>query len=129
MVLTDINWVVTRMKLIQCIISIFLLSLSLSSYADTIDYYGVDLHATTPITSPENIQILSRAPKNKHYAILGDVQVEHYNVFGIKRQRATIHNILQYKASDMGGDAIINIHHDKKGMIVATVIKFDDATA
>ena len=66
----DINWVVTRMRLIQYIISILLLSLSLCGYANSTDYYGVVLHATTPMISPENIQVLSNAPKNKHYSVL-----------------------------------------------------------
>ena len=85
-------------------------------------------HTIVYANPPESIKILSKTPIQGEYTTLGNVYAESINSFGIKRQEATIHSILQHKAAEIGGDAIINahLHHEN---IVATVIRLNDPVA
>lgn len=57
------------------------------------------------------------------YTIIGKGTISKFNVGGIKRQTATLHDAMRNLAASMGGDAIINIEHDDKS-ITATVIAY-----
>jgi hypothetical protein len=63
--------------------------------------------------------------KNLHtpYQVIGTAAVSQFNSVGVKRQEATIHDIMRELAASLDGDAVINM--DKNGNVVkGTVISF-----
>lgn len=60
---------------------------------------------------------------NKPYVVLGQETVSKYNLVGIKRQEANIHDAMRQLAATLGGDAVIDIatHQDN---ITGTVISY-----
>lgn len=115
---------VARMKPIKCIIFGLITLFALAACADE----QPSSHSILYTTHPENVKILSETPNRGEYTTLGSVYAEHFNIFGIKRQRATIHSILQNKAAELGGDAIMKTRL-KDDSIVATVIRLNSSTA
>lgn len=59
------------------------------------------------------------------YKVVGKETVSQYNLVGIKRQEASIHDAMRDLAASMGGDAIIDVVHDDK-TVSGTVIGFED---
>ncbi len=58
---------------------------------------------------------------NNPYTVLGQATVSKYNLVGIKRQDATIHDAMRTMAASMGGDAIIDVkkdYHSVSGTVI-----------
>jgi PBP1b-binding outer membrane lipoprotein LpoB len=72
---------------------------------------------------PVNVSFLIREIPNRPYKVLGVAEVSKFNTEGIKRQDATIRDLMREQAASLDGDAIINIKNDGK-KITATVIAF-----
>ncbi len=72
---------------------------------------------------PVNVSFLNRNIPNRPYKVLGVAEVSKFNTEGIKRQDATIRDLMREQAASLDGDAIIDIKNDDK-KITATVIAF-----
>jgi hypothetical protein len=72
---------------------------------------------------PVNVSFLNRQVPDRPFKVLGEAKVEKYNAVGIKRQEATIRDLMREQAASLDGDAIINIKNDEK-TITATVIAY-----
>ncbi len=59
------------------------------------------------------------------YKVIGKETVSKYNIVGIKRQEASIHDAMRSLAASMGGDAVIDVKHDDK-TVSGTVIGFEN---
>lgn len=59
------------------------------------------------------------------YRILGTETVSKFNTVGIKRQEASIRDVMRNLAASMGGDAVINIQRDDKS-VFGTIIAYQD---
>ncbi len=57
------------------------------------------------------------------YTVIGEAVVSKYNLRGIKRQDATIHDAMRTVAASMGGDAIIDIKGTHEA-VVGKVISY-----
>ena len=57
------------------------------------------------------------------YQVLGEAKVSKFNTVGIKRQEATMRDLIRQQAASLGGDAVINFRHDDK-TISATIIAY-----
>lgn len=115
---------VPRMKPLKCIIFGLIVLFVLAACAEE----QPTSHSILYTTLPENVKVLKNTPSRGEYTTLGSVYAEHFNLFGIKRQQATIHSILQNKAAELGGDAIIKTHSQDDN-IVATVIRLNSTVA
>lgn len=75
-------------------------------------------------TNPLAVSLYPRAiDLNVRYTVLGEAKVSRYNMGGLKRQDAIIHDVMRTVAASMGGDAIVDI----KGtgdMVSGKVIKY-----
>ena len=75
---------------------------------------------------PMTVSFYSHAtPLKKQYTVIGKETVSKYNVAGLKRQQAVIHDAMRKVAAAMGGDAVINIEHNNK-VVTATVITYEN---
>jgi len=72
---------------------------------------------------PVNINFLNAEAPTRPYKILGKTIVSKYNLVGIKRQEATIRDLMRQQAASLGGDALINVKHNDQ-WIRATVIAY-----
>ena len=74
----------------------------------------VDKTTTTKFkaTRPNSVK-LNANPKAPHKTI-GEVYVSRYNIWGIKRQTGVINDLMQTQAAKAGGNAVTNIHMNKK---------------
>lgn len=92
-------------------------------------------HKVTSKATPPNAQYFPKNPMTvsfyptgkdpKHpYVVLGKETISKYNVVGIKRQEASIHDAMRNLAAAMGGDAVINIQLDGK-TVTGTVIAYE----
>jgi hypothetical protein len=72
---------------------------------------------------PVNVSFLNHSYPDRPYKILGEAKVSKFNSEGIKRQEATIRDLIRDQAASLDGDAIINIKADQQ-TITATVIGF-----
>lgn len=57
------------------------------------------------------------------YKVIAKETVSKFNAGGIKRQKATLHDVLSQLAASVGGDAIINVKQDNQ-KISGEVVKF-----
>lgn len=77
----------------------------------------------TPHKDPINVSFYNEKKKIvRPYQIMGKATVSKYNLAGIKRQEATVKNIMRNLAASLDGDAVIDIKHDAKsfsGTVVA----------
>jgi hypothetical protein len=65
--------------------------------------------------NPMNVSIYhSNNPLKRPYKILAVGTVSKYNLSGIKRQQASIHDTLRKIAAAVGGDAIIDLKSDNQ---------------
>lgn len=77
-----------------------------------------------PVKNPQQIAMFSRSNRPlTPYRIIGIASVSKYNLFGGKREEATMHHMMQRLAASIGGDALINIDYKPEGM-EASVIQF-----
>jgi hypothetical protein len=72
---------------------------------------------------PVSVSFLNRQIPDRPFRVLGEAKVEKYYAVGIKRQEATIRDLMREQAASLDGDAIINIKNDEK-TITATVIAY-----
>ncbi len=81
--------------------------------------------AATPMASQyhknKNPMEVSLYPSGKSlsnpYTIIGEASISEYNMVGIKRQNAIIHDAMRTLAAAMGGDAIIDVKHLNNAVI------------
>ncbi|MDR3477603.1 MAG: hypothetical protein P4M14_06185 [Gammaproteobacteria bacterium] len=87
---------------------------------------------TTPATAPPkchhkknplNVSFLTSQKPQRPFLVLGETKVSKFNLVGIKRQEATLREILSQEAASLGGDAVMNIKHDDH-TVTATVIAY-----
>ena len=76
-----------------------------------------------PQKNPLDVTVYFRTSPKKPYQIVGEETISKYNLGGIKRQAANIHDAMRNLAASMGGDAVINVKHRGK-TITATVITY-----
>lgn len=69
------------------------------------------------------VSFLTYEKPSHPYQVVGQLKVSQYNAVGVKRQAATVHDIMRELAASLDGDAIINIKHDDK-MVTATVVSY-----
>ena len=55
------------------------------------------------------------------YQVLGKAKVSKYNLVGVKRQEATIRDIMRQLAASVNGDAVIDLKHEQAS-VTATFI-------
>lgn len=74
--------------------------------------------------NPINVAVYTHKNPDKPYVIIGKEIISKYNLGGIKRQEASLHDTMRNLAASIGGDAVINVeHHNDK--IIATVIAYN----
>ena len=77
-----------------------------------------------PLKDPIAIAFSDEENKPLHpYKIIAKESISQFNTGGIKRQEATIHDVLRQLAASIGGDAVINIKEENQ-RISGEVIKF-----
>lgn len=59
--------------------------------------------------NPLQVSLITHAKPDRPYQVLGVATVSKFNVVGIKRQEATIRDIMRKFAAQMDGDALIDI--------------------
>ncbi len=80
----------------------------------------------SPKKSPIAIQVYPKGLKPaESYKVLGKESVPQYNLGGIKRQQASIHDSLRDIAASLGGDAIIDIQ-PSDSTVSGTIVSFDN---
>lgn len=76
---------------------------------------------------PMNVSVVTKplppATVRRPYQVLGTATVSKYNVVGVKRQEATIRDIMRNMAASLEGDALIDIKTDDQ-TVSATVIAY-----
>jgi hypothetical protein len=74
--------------------------------------------------NPIDVALYIHENPNKPYIVIGKEIISKYNLSGIKRQTACLHDTMRNLAASMGGDAVMNIrpYHNK---IIATVIAYN----
>jgi hypothetical protein len=77
---------------------------------------------------PVNVSFLKSIAPDRPYRILGQAQVAKFNMSGVKRQEATIRDLMREQAASLDGDAVVNIRKTDK-MITATVIAYKKVLA
>ncbi len=84
-------------------------------------------HATVlKLKSPITVALYSAGTRPEHpYKIIAKKSISKYNLVGIKRQEAVIHDALRNIAASMGGDAVINITKDDK-KVTCEVVRFEN---
>jgi hypothetical protein len=77
---------------------------------------------------PVNVSFLKVTPPDCPYRVLGEARVSRFNDVGIKRQEATIRDLMREQAASLDGDAVINIRKEDR-IITATVIAYKKVLA
>jgi hypothetical protein len=73
--------------------------------------------------NPLNVSFLKSQNPQRPFLVVGQTKVSKFNLVGIKRQEATLREMLSQEAASLGGDAVINIKHDDR-TVTATVIAY-----
>jgi len=82
--------------------------------------------AAIKLKNPLTVAVYTKKqPLPAPYTILGLATISKYNLSGIKRQEAYIHDAMRALAAAMGGDAVINLNKDDK-TVTGTVIAYQD---
>ena len=113
------------------LLNFIFIALFLSACAANNDTLATDKPDPALITPPQchhhhdplHVSFLTNENPNHPYQIVGQAKVSKYNVAGVKRQAATVHDIMRELAASLDGDAIINIKHDDR-TVTATVISY-----
>lgn len=80
--------------------------------------------AAIKLKNPLTVAVYTKKqPLPVPYTILGKATISKYNLGGIKRQEAYIHDAMRTLAASMGGDAVINLNKDNK-TVTGTVIAY-----
>jgi hypothetical protein len=78
---------------------------------------------------PIKVSVLTHQDKPAHpYKVIGKARISKYNVVGIKRQEATMREIMRQLAVSMDGDAVIDVKNHGRDL-VATVITYNETLA
>lgn len=84
---------------------------------------------TTPPKDPIKVSFLTPDKKLPlPYEVIGKATVSKFNMAGVKRQEATIRDIMRQLAASVDGDAVIDLNHNK-GSVTATVIAYKQKQA
>ncbi len=75
--------------------------------------------------NPLQVSLITKAKPDRPYQVLGIATVSKFNVVGIKRQVATIRDIMRKFAASMDGDALIDIKTTDK-TISGTIIAYQE---
>lgn len=87
---------------------------------------GTTREAAIKLKDPLLVTVYTqKQPPPTSYAILGQATISKYNLRGIKRQEAYIHDAMRTLAASMGGDAVINLNKNDK-TVTGTVIAYQD---
>jgi hypothetical protein len=118
--------------------SVIYAALILSSCATTPHPPAVETSTeTTTITppcphhhkDPINVSVFTKPPQlNRPYQVVGKATVSKFNVAGVKRQEATIRDIMRKMAASVDGDALIDIKANEQ-TVSATVIAYKEIWA
>lgn len=77
--------------------------------------------------TPTSPLLISFYPKGDRphlpYKVIGKETVSKYNLAGVKRQQALIREAMSQLAASVGGDAVIDISHDKNS-VSGTIITY-----
>jgi hypothetical protein len=76
----------------------------------------------------QQISLMTKPVINRPYEVLGQATVSKFNAGGVKRQEATIRDLMREFAASMDGDALIDIKTDDNN-ISATVIAYKKVLA
>ena len=107
---------------ISCLLMVLYLGLTLSSCTSINTAPPATHAAVNPskkiVATKKNPLTVSFYPAGINpkipYTVVGQTVVSKYNVVGIKRKEAIIHDVMRTLATSMGGAAVINISRDKK---------------
>ena len=112
-------------------------ALILSGCAHTPTHPAVEVSTeTTTVTppachhhkNPQQVSLVTHSKLQRQYQVIGKVSVSKWNVVGIKRQEATIRDIMRQMAASMDGDALIDIKSENDS-ISGTIIAYKPALA
>lgn len=74
------------------------------------------------LKDPVTVSFYSKGHPRSPYQIIGKETVSKFNHVGIKRQEAIIRDTMRQLAASIGGDAVIDVRHDKT-FVTGTVIR------
>ncbi len=77
-----------------------------------------------PAKNPMNVSIYNVNKPHRPYKVLAAATASKYNLGGIKRQKASIHDTLRKIAAAVGGDAIIDLKDDTQ-TVTGKIITYD----
>lgn len=111
-------------------LTILCISVFLSSCTS---YTDIDHVNSLPKNTPQKSKVMKKNPiavtfykKGERpplpFKVLGKEVVSKYNLVGVKRQEASIHDAMRKLAANLGGDAVIDVNHDEKsvsGIVIA----------
>jgi hypothetical protein len=73
---------------------------------------------------PLNVSFITPEKQlNLPYQVVGKATVSKFNAVGVKRQEATIRDIMRQLAASLDGDAVMDVKRDK-GIVTAKVIAY-----
>ena len=112
------------------LVSIIYIALILSACTNTCHPAVIindDVTAVTPRChkKPVDVSVLTNIKPDRPYKIVGKATVSKYNIVGIKRQEATMRDIMRQLAASLDGDAVIEIHNKDDKTVTATVIAYN----
>lgn len=79
----------------------------------------------TPQKNPLNVALYLHETPQQPFVVIGHETISKYNLGGIKRQEAYLHDTMRNLAASVGGDAVMNVKHDNNN-ITATIIAFSN---
>jgi hypothetical protein len=116
------------------LVSIIYVALILSACTPTLNR-PVQIHNTVTTVTPKchknpiNVSVLTNTRPNRPFKVLGKATVSKFNRVGIKRQEATMRDIMRELAASLDGDAVIEIHNQDEKSVTATVIAYNPVLA
>lgn len=108
------------------LLSILSIVLILTSCASVQTSKPENHKVTKPSIDPLTVSFYNGKRSQEHpYHVKGKATVSQYNVVGIKRQEATIRDLMRQMAAKLGGNAVVDITHDDKA-ITGTVVEYNN---